>query len=408
MVTGSLVFPLVLGPLALWLLISVVALAQGAAEQRTLRLAPGERGSPAEILGEELAEVLRDDLETGRLLWLDPPADASAALLAGRLDGVVAEAGTGEADGGIHLRHDASRVGGRELHSRLDAVLREVRERATEEEITKSIESGALSSEALEAARYPFHLEARSLAPVSNVAGFLLAQVVPLLAVIMVALGCFYPAIDCTAGERERSTWETTLSLAVPRRDLVLAKYLHVALLGTIAGLLDLGALVLTLGAIVSPLVGPAGGLDFGLSLGTWLLALVAVLLLALVIAAGMLLFAGLARGFREGQALAGPFLLLTLLPAVAVQAPDLELGYANALVPVASTVLMLRGALVGSFPAGPIILALVSQTLLVALCLLLARRVVEADEVWTGGHRWHAWLSRALGRTSDGAETAS
>ena len=410
-VTGSLLLPLVLGPLALWLLISVVALAQGGEEARTMRLAPAQKASPRQVLGEALGEELAQDLAQGRLLWLEPPADPRVALAEGQLDGVITPRGQGaDPADELHLVVDRSSAAGRHLEQRLDDATRIVRQQRIKERIDQRIAAGGPGNgppdETLATARQPFELEARNLAPASNVAGFLLAQVVPLLAVIMVALGCFYPAIDCTAGERERSTWETSLALAVPRRDLVLAKYLHVALLGAVAGLLNLGSLVLTLRAIVTPLVGETHGLDFIPGLGTWILAVAAVVLLALVIAAGMLLFAGLARGFREGQALAGPFLLVTLLPALWVQAPDMTLGYGKALVPVASTVLMLREALVGQFAAGPIALALVSQAAVVALCLALARRAVERDEVWLGTPRWHGWLLRALGRKDDNLET--
>ena len=53
--------------------------------------------------------------------------------------------------------------------------------------------------------------------------------------VIMVALGCFVPSIDSTAGERERSTWETLMTVSAPRSSVILAKYLYVATLGILA-----------------------------------------------------------------------------------------------------------------------------------------------------------------------------
>ena len=40
----------------------------------------------------------------------------------------------------------------------------------------------------------------------------MLSKILPLIVVVMVMLGAFYPAIDITAGERERGTLETTLS----------------------------------------------------------------------------------------------------------------------------------------------------------------------------------------------------
>ena len=45
----------------------------------------------------------------------------------------------------------------------------------------------------------------------------------------LVAVGCFYPAIDSTAGERERSTWETLMTVSASRGSIIAAKYLYVA-----------------------------------------------------------------------------------------------------------------------------------------------------------------------------------
>ena len=43
---------------------------------------------------------------------------------------------------------------------------------------------------------------------------FILGLMLPLFLVIMLAVGCMFPAIDSTAGEREKSTWETLMTLA--------------------------------------------------------------------------------------------------------------------------------------------------------------------------------------------------
>ena len=46
---------------------------------------------------------------------------------------------------------------------------------------------------------------------------FFLRLWVPLMVVMMVALGTLYPAVDAVAGERERSTWETLALLPTSR-----------------------------------------------------------------------------------------------------------------------------------------------------------------------------------------------
>src|SRR6056297_227119 len=57
--------------------------------------------------------------------------------------------------------------------------------------------------------------------------GDLLATIVPLVLVLMTITGAVYPAIDLTAGERERGTMEAVMASPVPRGH-VLAKYVAV------------------------------------------------------------------------------------------------------------------------------------------------------------------------------------
>ena len=64
----------------------------------------------------------------------------------------------------------------------------------------------------------------QGIAPRTAIGGYLLSKILPLVIVVMVMLGAFHPAIDITAGERERGTLETTLSAPIPRAALMAGK----------------------------------------------------------------------------------------------------------------------------------------------------------------------------------------
>jgi len=72
-----------------------------------------------------------------------------------------------------------------------------------------------------------FALQDRSVAPRARVGGYVLSKLLPLIVVVMIMLGAFYPAIDITAGERERGTLETILSAPVSRFDLMTGKVIR-------------------------------------------------------------------------------------------------------------------------------------------------------------------------------------
>jgi sodium transport system permease protein len=232
----------------------------------------------------------------------------------------------------------------------------------------------------------------------------LLALMVPIFTVVIVALASFYPAIDTTAGERERSTWETLMTLSVPRRTVVWAKFLQVATLGATGGLLNLVALALSLRWILAPMVGDdAGALGgTGLTLGVIPVLLVGTALLALLVAALMLVFTVFARSFKEGQAMVSPIYMLLILPPALLVQPDLEASLTLALIPVLSTVLLLREGLTGDLTPLLAMTSLGSMLVTAIAATAFAQWVMGREEVLAGSTEGGIvpFLRRTLRRT--------
>ena len=144
---------------------------------------------------------------------------------------------------------------------------------------------------------------------------FLLGLLLPLFLVIMLSVGCMHPAIDSTAGEREKSTWETLMTVATPRKNIIVAKYLYVCTMASVAGILNVIAMLLTMKSILAPLLGSEGeGITYTIPFRSVPLILLVTVLLAMFIAAGMMILASFARTFKEGQSMVSPFYLATLL----------------------------------------------------------------------------------------------
>ena len=72
-------------------------------------------------------------------------------------------------------------------------------------------------------------------------------SLLPLILLLMTVTGGVYPAIDLTAGERERNTLETLISLPVPKIRLLLAKFVAVVTVTMLTGLMNLLAMFVTL-----------------------------------------------------------------------------------------------------------------------------------------------------------------
>jgi len=233
-----------------------------------------------------------------------------------------------------------------------------------------------------------FALATRNVASNKEMGAFIMGLLAPVIFVVMVAIGCFYPAVDATAGERERNTWETLMSTAASRLSVVTAKYLYVASLGAVAGLLNLLAVILTAKPIFGPLFAQAGrSIEYTIPIAALPLALIAALLLAGFVAAGMMMFAAFARTFKEGQSMIMPFYMLILIPVVFLQAPGLHFSLALACVPIVNLTLLIREVLTGTFHWPAIVVSFLVSLILIVVSLRLASYILKFEDVMTGSY---------------------
>ncbi len=83
----------------------------------------------------------------------------------------------------------------------------------------------------------PFEVKQENVAPPEKVSGAAFGGIIGYMVILLCLQGGMYPAIDLTAGEKERGTMETILSSPISRMHLVLGKFFLVltAALGTAA-----------------------------------------------------------------------------------------------------------------------------------------------------------------------------
>ena len=213
----------------------------------------------------------------------------------------------------------------------------------------------------------------------------LMGMMIPMFLVLMIAMGCLMPAIDSTAGERERSTWETLMTVSASRLSVVTSKYFYVATLGILAGVLNVIAMFASMGVIMGPLLVDLGesanSFQFSLPFLALPVMIVAAIALALFFAAAMMILAAFARTFKDGQAMVGPVFLLAMMPILMGQQTDQTLTPLTAAIPVANAAMMIRDAINGVF-----LWPLIAETLAVLLamvtaCLLIARVLLKTED---------------------------
>jgi sodium transport system permease protein len=248
-----------------------------------------------------------------------------------------------------------------------------------------------------------FALGDQNVAPRARVGGYVLSKLLPLVVVVMIMLGAFYPAIDITAGERERGTLETILSAPVGRFDLMTGKVLAVATLSTVTGLLNMTSMSLTMIEGIR-LVGASSPVAI-----PWTRAastLIVVVPAAFLFAAVMVAIGAMARSFKEAQTLLTPVYFLCFTPSLIAGLGDWELSGAAAVVPGVNVTLLARDLILGKATFGATFVVVASTLAFGALALHLAARLYDSERLLAsddGALGLGAWVRRLIGLDAPG-----
>jgi sodium transport system permease protein len=255
----------------------------------------------------------------------------------------------------------------------LDQFFRGVRERAI---------AARLADRGLPAAlAQPFEWKTENAAPLEKVGGNIVGTIVPYVIILLCFTGAMYPAMDLTAGEKERGTMETLLCSPVARIDLVLGKFLMVLTSSLAATALSVCSMGLTLllahqtmpeiGDRI-PQVAPAG------ILGVFALVLPAAVLFSAV----EFTVALFAKSFKEAQSYVSPLMILVFLPAMVGMLPGIELDWRLSLVPILNVSLACKEMLSGVWHWPYLALIFASTSLYAGAALALAVRMFNREDV--------------------------
>jgi len=218
--------------------------------------------------------------------------------------------------------------------------------------------------------------------PAQGGSGVSLAVLVPLILILMTVTGAVYPAIDLTAGERERGTLEALISSPVPRQELLFAKYLAVLTIAILTAITNLFAMTVT--AYITGLESLLFG-SGGLTLSIMLKVLGVLVVFAGFFSALLLVVTSFARSFKEAQAYLIPVMLVSIAPGILSLMPGLELTWGLSLTPLANMVLVTRD-LFEDQPLGlTAVVAFVSTVIYAVISLMWAAKIFGTDAVLYG-----------------------
>ena len=240
----------------------------------------------------------------------------------------------------------------------------------------------------------PFSLQTENVAPPEKVGGNVIGGLIPYLFIVLCFTGAMYPAMDLTAGEKERGTMETILCTPVARVDLVLGKFFMVltASLGTVIfSLLSMGLTFVIGGLLLANSAAAKGAASAAsgpvMTLPTldpvgMLGVLGMVLPVAVFFSAILLTISLFAKSFKEAQSYLSPLILVILLPAVFGMLPGVELTPRLAFIPILNISLVSKELVSGIWSWGYLALIFGSTCGYAAIALSLAVKMFNREDV--------------------------
>jgi sodium transport system permease protein len=233
----------------------------------------------------------------------------------------------------------------------------------------------------------PFEIKQENVAPPEKVSGATIGGFIGYLVVLLCMTGAMYPAIDLTAGEKERGTMETILSSPVSRMDLVLGKFfliLSAALATAALSVFSMGTSFAVMHRLTAASSDRGEAAKLILQMGPKSIALIFLMALPLAVlfAAALMTIALFAKSYKEAQSYLTPMTFLVVIPAVASLLPGVELTPKLALVPILSTSLVCKEIIAGTYHWISIAVIFASTCVYAAVALFLAVKTFQRESV--------------------------
>ena len=274
-----------------------------------------------------------------------------------------------DAQNRLEWLYDKEDVRSATARRRLDAMIERTRDRTVDQRKTQASLPATFDQ--------PFVVTATDLSAPPSILG----QVLPLILILMTITGAIYPAIDLTAGERERGTLESLMVCPVPVIDLIVGKFLVVTTVAIMGAALNLGSVTATVyfGGFGKVIASTGGRIPFG----TMVFILLCLIPFAVLMSAIMIAVCSYARTFKEAQNYVTPVILAVLIPGGIAALPATRLEGVMLVMPVGNMVLLARDWLLGAaVPLRQVVMVLLSTTLYAGAAVSIAANIFGRESV--------------------------
>jgi len=233
----------------------------------------------------------------------------------------------------------------------------------------------------------PFEVKAHNVAPPEKSGGALFfGGFIAYIVVFLCLNGGMHPAMDLTAGEKERGTMETILSSPISRTHLVLGKFLLVLTTALTTAALSVVSMAISFSIVnalhTKPVQAGESDVTLHIGFGAALSVFIMALPLAVLFASVLLTISSFAKSYKEAQSYITPLLFIVILPAIAAMLPGVELNLKLALIPVLNVSLLCKELVIGTYHWNYIAIIFASTCVYAVAALFLAVKMFQRESV--------------------------
>lgn len=217
--------------------------------------------------------------------------------------------------------------------------------------------------------------------------GSIIGSILPFMLIVSLLMGTMYPAIDTTAGERERGTLETILTLPVTNRQLIVSKFITVASIGIISALLN----ILSMSGIafyvyqIMDLETGTQSFDIIRFVPAILVCILSIFAFSLFISAVTMCVTSFAKSYKEANNYITPLMLAVMFIGYIGFIPNIEFTQTMAMVPVANICMLIKNILVFKINYASIALVLLSNVAYAVIAILFLSRIYDSESILFG-----------------------
>ena len=231
----------------------------------------------------------------------------------------------------------------------------------------------------------PFTVEKVNTAPPQKMSGMFIGAFIGYMFVMFMLMGAMYPAIDMTAGEKERRTMEMLLSSPAGRGEIVLGKIL-VAITASFMTWV-MGIISFRVSSLIGMKANRSGQppqlmMELPLDAKTFVLIFVSSIPMAILSATLMIAIATMAKSYKEAQSYITPLFLVAVIPAMVSLLPGVKLNPGMAHIPIVNFSLLIKELILGDWAWTSFTLSVLSNLIYAAIAFTAAVLVFKNERI--------------------------